>query len=53
MVELAGAIARETSVALVTETNVVPLIEPEVAVTVDMPAASAGTPRSGVLKLLG
>lgn len=41
MVELVGAMASETKVALVTVTDAVPLIAPEVAVTVDVPAASA------------
>jgi len=41
MVELAGAIASETKVALLTVTEAVPEIDPEVAVTVDVPATIA------------
>jgi hypothetical protein len=41
MVEFAGAIASETKVALVTVTAAVPEIDPEVAVTVDVPAPIA------------
>ena len=41
MVELAGAMASETRVALLTVTEAVPEIDPEVAVTVDVPATIA------------
>jgi hypothetical protein len=41
MVELVGAIVSETRVAMVTVTEAVPLIVPEVAVTVAVPAATA------------
>ena len=41
MVELAGNIASETRVALLTVTEAVPEIDPEVAVTVDVPATIA------------
>ena len=41
MVELTGAIASETRIALVTVTEAVPEIEPELAVTVDVPAPIA------------
>jgi len=41
MVELVGAIANETKVALVTVTEAVPEIDQEVAVTVDVPATIA------------
>lgn len=41
MVELAGVIASETKVALLTVTEAVPEIEPEVADTVDVPAIIA------------
>jgi hypothetical protein len=41
MVELAGAIASETKVAVVTVIEAVPEIDPEAAVSVDVPAAIA------------
>lgn len=41
MLEFNGAMARETRVAGVTVTEDVPLIEPDMAVTVDVPAATA------------
>ena len=40
MDEFSGAIARETKVALVTVTDAVPVIDPDVAVTVAVPAAT-------------
>jgi hypothetical protein len=44
MEELRGAIASETRVALVTVTDVVPVMEPEVALRVELPPATA-TPK--------
>jgi hypothetical protein len=44
MEELRGVIASETRVALVTVTDVVPVMEPEVALRVELPPATA-TPK--------
>jgi hypothetical protein len=43
MVEFSGAIVNETSVALVTVIDAVPVIEPDVALSVALPAATAVT----------
>ena len=52
--EFAGAIAREMRVALVTVTDVVPVTEPEVALRVELPAATAvPNPSEDTAKIFG